>query len=68
MASMQTLKPARKVWVGSVVGAATTLVIAIIEAIGNTKVSGTIAVSISTLLTFLISYLVPPSPADQVVS
>jgi|HubBroStandDraft_6_1064221.scaffolds.fasta_scaffold6842883_1 hypothetical protein len=68
MASMQSLKPARKVWVGSIVGATTTLVVALIEAIGNTKISGTIAVSISTVLSFIVSYLVPPSDNDQVVS
>jgi CBS-domain-containing membrane protein len=68
MASMQSLKPLRKVWVGSVVGATATLVVALIEAIGNTKISGTIAVSISTVLSFVVSCLVPPSGNDQVVS
>jgi hypothetical protein len=68
MASMQSLKPARKVWVGSIVGATTTLVVALIEAIGNTKIPGTIAVSISTVLSFIVSYVVPPSDNDQVVS
>ena len=67
MASMQSLKPARKVWVGSLVGATTTIVVYLIEEIGKTKVPGAIAVSISTILTAVVSYLVPPAEADQVV-
>jgi hypothetical protein len=67
MASMQSAKPARKVWVGGLVGATTTLVIYLIEEIGNTKVPGAVAVSISTILTAVVSYLVPPAEADQVV-
>lgn len=68
MANMQSAKPARKVWVGGVVGAATTIVIWLVESIAKTTVPGTVAVAISTVLTFVVSYLVPPSAADQVVS
>ena len=66
MAQMQSKAPARKVWVGSLVGAATAIVIWIIESIGP-KVPGGIAVAISTLLTGIVSYLVPPADSDQVV-
>ena len=68
MASMQSLKPASKVCVGSIVAASATLVVALIQAIGNTKISGTIAVSISTVLSFIVSCLAPPSDNDQVVT
>ena len=68
MAKMQSLKPARKVWVGSLVGAATTIVIWLIESIGKITVPGAVAVAISTLLSGIISYIVPPADADQVVS
>lgn len=66
MAKMASAAPARKVWVGSLVGAATAIVVWIIESIGP-KVPGAIAVSISTLLTGIISYIVPPADSDQVV-
>jgi hypothetical protein len=65
---MQSLKPARKVWVGGSVGAATTILIWAIETIGNTKIPGTVAVAMSTVLTAIVSYLVPPSENDQVVA
>lgn len=68
MAKMQSLKPARKVWVGGLVGAITTIVVWVIEQIGGITVPGAIAVAISTLLTAIVSYIVPPSPDDQVVS
>ena len=68
MAKMQSLKPARKVWVGSLVGAATTLIIWLIETIGKITVPGAVAVAISTLLSGVISYMVPPADIDQVVS
>src|SRR5262249_13908080 len=68
MAQMQSAKPARKVWVGSLVGATITIVIWIIESVGNTKVPSTIAVAMSTLLTGIVSYLVPPADTDQVTT
>lgn len=67
MASMQSAKPARKVWVGGLVGATTTIVIYLVESIGKTTIPGSVAVAISTLLTAIISYLIPPSDADQIV-
>jgi flagellar biosynthesis protein FliR len=68
MAQMQSLKPARKVSVGAAVGALVTLVVWVIEAAGHTTVPAYVAVALSTLLTFIISYLVPPSDGDQIVS
>ena len=68
MAQMQSAKPARKVWVGSLVGATVTIVVWIIETAANTKVPSTIAVAISTLLTGIVSYLVPPADTDGVTT
>ena len=67
MAQMQSAKPARKVWVGSLCGPLVILAIWIIETAANTKVPSTIAVAISTRITGIVSYIVPPSPDDQVV-
>lgn len=68
MAQMQSAKPARKVWVGSLVGATVTIIVWIIETAANTKVPSAIAVAISTLLTGIVSYLVPPADTDGVTT
>lgn len=68
MAQMQSAKPARKISVGAAVGALVTIIVWLIESIGHTTVPAYIAVALSTLLSFVVSYLVPPSPNDQVVS
>jgi hypothetical protein len=68
MAQMQSAAPARKVWVGSLVGATITIVVWIIETAANTKVPSTIAVAMSTLLTGIVSYLVPPAGSDGITS
>ena len=67
MAKMQSAAPARKVWVGSMVGAATALLIWAIESIGNTKLPSAISVAISTLLMGIASYMTSPADSDQVV-
>ena len=68
MAQMASAKPARKVSVGALVGAVVTLLVWLIETIGKITVPAYIAVALSTLLTFIISYLIPPADSDQVVS
>lgn len=68
MAQMQSAKPARKVSVGAAVGALVTIAVWVIEAAGHTTVPAYVAVALSTLLTFIVSYLIPPSDSDQVVS
>ena len=68
MAQMATAKPIRKISYGALVGAVVTLVVWLIETLGKITVPAYIAVALSTILTFVISYLIPPSDADQVVS
>jgi hypothetical protein len=68
MAKMQSLKPARKVSVAALVGAATSLVLWIIESAAGVKVPSYIATSIMTILSFIVAWLVPPSADDQVVT
>jgi len=67
MASMQSAKPARKVWVGGLAGATTAIVVWLIHTVGGPTVPGEISAAITTVLTFVASYLVPPAEADQVV-
>lgn len=68
MARMQSLKPARKVWVGSLVGPLMILLSWIIETVGKTQIPSTVAVASTTLLTAIVAYIVPPADDDQVVS
>lgn len=67
MAQMQSAKPARKVWVGSLVGSFVTVLVWIIETAAHITIPSAIAVAIATVLTGIISYIVPPAAADQVV-
>ncbi len=68
MAQMASAKPIRKISYGALVGAVVTLVVWLIETLGKVTVPAYIAVALSTILTFVIAYLIPPSDADQVVS
>ena len=68
MAKMQSLKPAQKILAGGLAGAVATIIVWLIESIGKTTVPGAVAVAISTVLSFITAYLVPPSADDQVVS
>jgi hypothetical protein len=68
MAKMQSLKPARKVSVAALVGAGTTLTLWIIETAANVKIPSYIGTSIMTVVAFVVSYFVPPSADDQVIS
>jgi hypothetical protein len=68
MAQMQSLKPARKVWAGAAVGALVTIIVWLVETIGKIVIPAGVVVAINTLLTFIVSYLIPPADADQVVS
>ena len=66
MAKMASAVPARKVWVGSLVGAATAVLVWALGLAGA-KIPSEIAVSISTLLTGIVSYFVQPAETDQIV-
>jgi hypothetical protein len=67
MASMQSEKPARKVWVGGLAGATIAIVVGLVRMIGGPSIPGEISAAITTVLTFLASYLVPPASDDQIV-
>ena len=67
MAKMQSLQPARKVWVGSLAGAVTTIVVWAIEGLGKTTVPGAVAVAITTVISAVASYWVRPAETDGIV-
>ncbi len=67
MAQMASAKPARKVWVALLPGAVTTIVVWGLS-LGKIIVPGAVAVAISTVLSFVVSYLVPPADSDGIVS
>jgi hypothetical protein len=67
MASMSSLAPARKVWVGAAVGALVTIIVWLIETIGKITIPAGVVVAFNTVITFIVSYLIPPAEDDQVV-
>lgn len=68
MARMQSAAPSRKVIVGTVAGAVTTIVVWVVDATAGVKIPGEVSAAITTVLTFIVSYMVPPSADDQVVA
>jgi len=70
MARMKSAAPARKVIGSALAAAITTVVIWVLNGFvlpdGNT-VPVEVAGAITTIVTFLAGYLLPPSPRDQIV-
>lgn len=68
---MATLAPAQKVTAGGIAGAAVTVIVFVLNSYvlpSDKPITAEIAVALSTVFTFLVSYLTPPSKNDQVVS
>jgi len=65
MAQQSSAAPIRKVWVGAIAGAATTIVVWVLS-LAKVDVPAVVASAITTILTFVISYLVSPADTDQV--
>ena len=63
-----TSAPVRKVWAGGVTGAFATLVVGILNAyvpfFAHRPISGEISGAATTVLTFIVAYLVPPAPGE----
>jgi hypothetical protein len=64
--------PTRKVTIGAATGAATAIMVWIFNEFdilpGGKDIPGDIGAAITTLLTFVASYFVSPSPSDSIVS
>lgn len=65
---MATSTPTQKVTAGALAGAIATIVVFILEKSFSFEIDDSVVVALTTLLTFLVSYFVPPSPQDQIVS
>jgi hypothetical protein len=68
---ISTSAPVRKVWAGGVTGAFVTLIVGILNAyvplFVHKPISGEISGAATTVLTFIVAYLVPPAPAETTV-
>jgi hypothetical protein len=64
----QTYTPTRKVSAAGVTGALVTLIVGILNAyvpfFADKPISGEISGAATTVLTFVVAYLVPPSPSE----
>ena len=67
----QSAAPTSKVFYGGVAGAVSVVVVWVLNAFkilpGGTQIPGEIASALTTIFTFLVSYIVPPSTNDTVV-
>lgn len=70
MARMQNAQPARKVIGGTLAAALTTIVVWGVNASGvmTDPIPAHISGALTTVLTFLVGYYLPPSENDQIVS
>lgn len=66
MPRTQTNMPVRKVTIGALAGAMSVMIIWVLKTNG-TEVPGEVASAFTTILTFVVGYVVPPSEFDQVV-
>ncbi|HEY4113627.1 MAG TPA: hypothetical protein VGM17_06145 [Rhizomicrobium sp.] len=58
--------PVQKVLVGGVAGAVTTVLVFFWNSYSDHKIPAEVAAALTTLITFVISYLVPPNPKEAV--
>jgi uncharacterized membrane protein YjjB (DUF3815 family) len=59
--------PIRKIQVAALGGAISTLVVFLMEQYGHVQIPAAVATAITTILSFLISYFVPPAAQDNIV-
>ena len=68
MPSMSTKAPHQKVVAGALAGAVTTIAIWALKTWGKVEVTPEVGSSITVVLTFIVSYLTPPSDRDTLVA
>lgn len=65
MAQQSSAAPIRKVTVGLLTGAVTTIIVWVLS-LAKVEVPAIVASAITAVLTFVVSYIVPPADTDQV--
>jgi hypothetical protein len=70
MPRMNSSYPSTKVAAGAIAGAVTTIIIWVLKSYAHIDIPGDVGAAITTVLTFIVSYIVPPSSSarDQVVT
>jgi putative flippase GtrA len=63
----ETAAPTRKVAVGGIAGAMVTVVVFVLNNYLKTPIPADVATALTVMLSFAVSYWVPPAPTDQVV-
>lgn len=72
MASAQKVKqakaaPTKKVTIGGLAGALSAILVWALNQYAGAQIPGEIGSAITTVFTFVVAYLVPPAPSDNVV-
>lgn len=65
MANQTSMTPTTKVTVGVVAGAATAIILELVEKFSQVTFTPGFAVAISTVLSFIVSYVVPNADTDS---
>jgi hypothetical protein len=70
MLRMNSSSPTTKVAAGAIAGAVTTIIIWLLKSYAHTEIPGDVGAAMAAILTFVVSYAVPPSSSerDQVVT
>lgn len=68
MLRMATAKPARKVAAGGLGGAVSVIVIACLQHFAKLNIDPTLASAITIVISFVLSYLIPPGAGDEPVA
>jgi putative flippase GtrA len=67
IAKQATGRPTRKVGAGGVGGAVAVIVVYILQRYAHINIDATLSAAITTVVTFIVAYLTPPSPTDAPV-
>jgi hypothetical protein len=67
MTESSSARPVQKVTAGLLAGAITTILVYVVSIAVDVEIPPTIAAAVTTLIGFLISYVVPPGADEQVV-
>ena len=66
MASQETGAPTTKVMGGTIGAAVSTLVIWGLSAAGHLAIDESVKVALTTVITFVCGYMIPPNPGDKI--
>ena len=68
MSRQKRLVPTRTVSTAALASAVVLVIVWLVESVGDTQIPAAVVVALTTIVTFLAGYFMPPSADDQVVA